>query len=59
MKRLRGADLNEIIQSLKMLKEEKDRQGSDLPRIIVNFVAQKDNFRELPLLIRTLIDLDI
>lgn len=59
MKRLRGADLDKILQSLAMLKEEKDRQGSDLPRIVVNFVAQKDNFRELPLLARTLIDLDI
>jgi len=59
MKRLRGADLNKILQSLKMLKDEKERQGSDYPRIVVNFVAQKDNFRELPSFARTLIDLDI
>lgn len=59
MERLRGANLNKILETLSLLKKEKDRLGSDIPKIVVNFVAQKDNFRELPLLARILIDLDI
>lgn len=59
MKRLRGANLNEILAVLALIKDEKQKQGSDLPKIVVNFVAQKDNYRELPDLIRFLADLDI
>jgi MoaA/NifB/PqqE/SkfB family radical SAM enzyme len=59
MKRLRGADLDRVIATLRDLREEKAKQRSDLPRVIVNFVAQKDNFHELPDLIRILSDLDV
>lgn len=59
MKRLRGADLDKIISTLRLIREEKRKQGSGLPRIIVNFVAQKDNFHELPDLVRMLSDLDV
>lgn len=59
MMRLRGADLNKILDVLALLKKEKRKQESDLPRIVVNFVAQKDNFRELPALVHILTDLDI
>ena len=45
MKRLRGADLNRIVKVLGGIREEKRKQGSELPRVIVNFVAQKDNFQ--------------
>jgi len=59
MKRLRGADFDGIIKTLHYIKEEKQRSLRTVPRIIINFVAQKDNFHELPDLIRILSNLNI
>jgi len=54
MHRLRGADLSQIFGVLAALKQEKEAQRADRPRVVVNFVAQKDNFHELPELARIL-----
>jgi MoaA/NifB/PqqE/SkfB family radical SAM enzyme len=59
MRRLRGADLNRIIEVLQFIKEEKNAQKVPVPRIVVNFVAQKDNLRELPDLVQLLSGLNI
>lgn len=54
MRRLRGADLGHILERLDRIAEAKATAKSRFPRIIVNFVAQADNFRELPELVRLL-----
>jgi len=59
MQRLRGVDVKKLWDTLAYLKERKLEMGKDRPRVIVNFVAQADNYHELPGLIRKLRDLDI
>ena len=59
MERLRGASLAKILNVLRLIHEEKERRKSEFPRIVVNFVAQNDNYRELPELARQLAPLEI
>jgi MoaA/NifB/PqqE/SkfB family radical SAM enzyme len=59
MRRLRGVDVEKIWRTLAYLKERKREMGKECPRVVVNFVAQADNYHELPGLIRKLSDLDI
>jgi len=59
MQRLRGVDVGKLWDTLAYLKERKLEKGKDRPRVIVNFVAQADNYHELPALVRKLRDLDI
>jgi len=59
MERLRGASLAKILNVLRLIHEEKVRRNSEFPRIVVNFVVQNDNYRELPELIRLLAPLKI
>jgi len=59
MQRLRGVDIEPIWNTLAYLKRRKQERGSTCPRVIVNFVAQSDNIRELPALVRKLATLDI
>ena len=59
MEKLRGASLSKILSTLRLIHEEKARRQSEFPRIVVNFVAQNDNFHELPDLARLLAPLGI
>lgn len=59
MQRLRGASYAKIFNVLRLLHEEKARRKSEIPRIVVNFVAQADNYSELPGLVRQLAPLGI
>jgi MoaA/NifB/PqqE/SkfB family radical SAM enzyme len=59
MQRLRGVDVEKIWNMLGYLKQRKQETGKKNPRVIVNFVAQSDNYQELPDLVRKLIDYDI
>jgi len=59
MRRLRGVDVEKLWNTLAYLKERKREMGKDRPRVIVNFVAQADNYHELPALVRKLRDLDV
>src|SRR5262245_16812664 len=59
MDKLRGASLSKILNTLRLIHEEKARRHSEFPRIVVNFVAQNDNFHELPDLARQLAPLGI
>lgn len=59
MQRLRGVDVAKIWDTLAYLKLRKQEMGADRPRVVVNFVAQADNYRELPGLVRKLRNLGI
>jgi MoaA/NifB/PqqE/SkfB family radical SAM enzyme len=59
MDKLRGASLAKILHTLELIRDEKARRKSEFPRIVVNFVAQNDNFHELPDLARRLAPLGI
>jgi MoaA/NifB/PqqE/SkfB family radical SAM enzyme len=59
MQRLRGVDVEKIWRTLAYLKQRKQQTGRDRPRVVVNFVAQSDNYHELPGLVRKLSTLDI
>jgi pyruvate-formate lyase-activating enzyme len=59
MEKLRGASLAKILHVLRLIHEEKERRKTEFPRIVVNFVAQNDNYRELPDLARQLAPLGI
>jgi len=59
MEKLRGASLAKVLHVLELIHQEKARRKSEVPRIVVNFVAQSDNFRELPALARQLAPLGI
>jgi pyruvate-formate lyase-activating enzyme len=59
MEKLRGASLAKILHVLELIHAEKQRRKSEFPRIVVNFVAQNDNFHELPDLARRIAPLDI
>jgi MoaA/NifB/PqqE/SkfB family radical SAM enzyme len=59
MQRLRGVDVEKLWRTLAYFKQRKQETGKDRPRIIVNFVAQADNYHELPDLVRKLSELDI
>jgi hypothetical protein len=59
MERLRGASLAKILNVLRMIHDEKERRQSEFPRIVVNFVVQNDNYKELPALVRLLAPLKI
>jgi len=59
MEKLRGASLAKILRTLQLLHDEKERRKSVFPRIVVNFVAQSDNYAELPELARLLAPLGI
>jgi MoaA/NifB/PqqE/SkfB family radical SAM enzyme len=59
MERLRGADLDKILDTLAYLKKRKEEGGCERPRVVVNFVAQADNIHELPALVRKLAGLNI
>ena len=59
MEKLRGASLAKILGTLRLIHEEKERRKSEFPRIVVNFVAQNDNYRELPDLARLLAPLKV
>ena len=59
MQKLRGASHAKILNVLRMIHDEKQRRQSEFPRIVVNFVAQADNYTELPELARQLAPLKI
>jgi molybdenum cofactor biosynthesis enzyme MoaA len=59
MEKLRGASLAKVLHVLQLIHEEKERRKSEFPRIVVNFVAQNDNYHELPVLARQLAPLGI
>lgn len=59
MQRLRGVDVEKLWDTLAYLKERKAKAGSDRPRVVVNFVAQSDNYHELPALTRKLANLGV
>ena len=59
MQKLRGASLAKVLHVLQLIHEEKQRRKSEFPRIVVNFVVQSDNVRELPELVRLLSPLGI
>ncbi len=59
MQTLRGASHAKILNVLRLIHEEKARRRASLPNIVVNFVAQADNYRELPELARQLAPLSI
>jgi pyruvate-formate lyase-activating enzyme len=59
MEKLRGASHAKVMNVLRLIHEEKARRKSELPRIVVNFVAQADNYLELPELVRQLAPLGI
>ena len=59
MDRLRGASHKKIMNVLRLIHEEKQRRQSKAPNIVVNFVAQADNYKELPELARQLAPLGI
>jgi len=59
MQKLRGASLAKVLRALQLIHEEKQRRKAKLPNIVVNFVAQNDNIRELPDLVRQLSPLGI
>ncbi|MFY9550176.1 MAG: radical SAM protein [Thermoanaerobaculia bacterium] len=59
MDKLRGASHKKILNVLRLIHEEKQRRQSKLPNIVVNFVAQADNYKELPELVRQLAPLGI
>jgi pyruvate-formate lyase-activating enzyme len=59
MQELRGASHKKILNVLRLIHEEKERRQATLPNIVVNFVAQADNYRELPELARQLAPLKI
>lgn len=59
MQRLRGVDVGKLWNTLAYLKERKLEMGKDRPRVVVNFVAQADNYHELPALIRKLRHLNV
>jgi pyruvate-formate lyase-activating enzyme len=54
MQELRGASHKKILNVIRMIHEEKERRRAERPNIVVNFVAQADNYRELPELARQL-----
>jgi len=59
MDKLRGASITKILHTLELIHAEKERRKSEFPRIVVNFVAQNDNFHELPDLARQLAPLGV
>ena len=59
MDRLRGASHKKVMNVLRLIHEEKQRRQSKAPNIVVNFVAQADNYKELPELARQLAPLSI
>jgi pyruvate-formate lyase-activating enzyme len=59
MEKLRGASLAKVLHVLTLIHDEKERRRSEFPRIVVNFVAQNDNYHELPELARQLAPLGI
>jgi pyruvate-formate lyase-activating enzyme len=59
MQTLRGASHAKILNVLRLIHEEKARRQAKLPNIVVNFVAQADNYKELPELARQLAPLSI
>ena len=59
MQELRGASHKKILNVLRLIHEEKVRRHAERPNIVVNFVAQADNYRELPELARQLAPLKI
>ena len=59
MRRLRGVDVEKIWRALAYFKQRKQETGKDRPRIIVNFVAQADNYDELPDLVTRLSEYNI
>src|SRR5262249_5383104 len=48
-----------VMNVLRLIHEEKQRRQTKAPNIVVNFVAQADNYRELPELARQLAPLGI
>ncbi len=59
MQELRGASHKKILNVLRLIHEEKERRQAERPNIVVNFVAQADNYKELPELARQLAPLSI
>ena len=59
MQELRGASHKKIMNVLRLIHEEKERRQASAPNIVVNFVAQADNYKELPELARQLAPLKI
>jgi MoaA/NifB/PqqE/SkfB family radical SAM enzyme len=59
MQRLRGVDVEKLWRTLAYMKQRKRETGKSCPRVVVNFVAQSDNYDELPGLVRKLSELDI
>jgi pyruvate-formate lyase-activating enzyme len=59
MQELRGASHRKILAVLRLIHEEKQRRQAERPNIVVNFVAQADNYKELPELARQLAPLKI
>jgi MoaA/NifB/PqqE/SkfB family radical SAM enzyme len=59
MQRLRGVDVERIWNTLAYLERRKRECHAGRPRVIVNFVAQSDNYLELPRLVRKLAGLNV
>ena len=59
MDKLRGASHKKVLNVLRLIHEEKQRRQAKHPNIVVNFVAQADNYKELPELVRQLAPLGI
>jgi MoaA/NifB/PqqE/SkfB family radical SAM enzyme len=59
MQRLRGVDVEKLWRTLEYLKWRKRSKQTTRPRVVVNFVAQADNYHELPALVRKLAGLDV
>ena len=59
MDKLRGASHKKVLNVLRLIHEEKERRQAKHPNIVVNFVAQADNYHELPELVRQLAPLGI
>jgi MoaA/NifB/PqqE/SkfB family radical SAM enzyme len=59
MARWRGVNVNRIFRILAYFRDRKRMLGKDPPRIVVNFVAEAGNIRELPELARILAELQV
>jgi MoaA/NifB/PqqE/SkfB family radical SAM enzyme len=57
MRRLRGVSVEGLWRTLELLDRKKKELSSPLPRVIVNFVAERSNLHELPALIRRVSEL--
>lgn len=55
----KGGNLERVVENIKTLVREKERQGSLTPRLTLRFVAMRQNEKELPLAYRLAQDLGV